>query len=165
MIEVEASIRAGDSGGPLSNRAGQVIGMDTAASAAHTTDPGTPTFGFAIPINRALAIAAKLHSADTGPGAVSGRGYLGIQVRTANSATNGGGAEVILTTPGSPAASAGLSSGDLINQLNGQPVISADGLTASLQQSRPGQSVTVGWVDQSGQAHQAHVTLTNGPAD
>ncbi len=165
MIEVEASIRAGDSGGPLSNRAGQVIGMDTAASAAHTTDPGGPTFGFAIPINRALAIAAKLHSADSGPGAVSGRGYLGIQVRTANSATNTGGAVVLLTTPGSPAASAGLRSGDLITELNDQPVVSADGLTASLQRSRPGQSVTVGWVDQSGQAHQARITLTNGPAD
>jgi S1-C subfamily serine protease len=167
MIEVEAGIRAGDSGGPLSNRAGQVIGMDTAASATKGSEVGSPTFGFAIPINRALAIAGQLEDAAKAHkvGAAAGRGYLGIQVRSANPSTNTGGAEVVLTTPDSPASGAGLVAGDLITELNGQQVVSANGLTESLQHSQPGQSVTVEWVDQVGGTHSALVTLANGPVD
>jgi S1-C subfamily serine protease len=167
MIEVEAAIRAGDSGGPLSNRAGQVIGMDTAASATQGNDSASPTFGFAIPINRALDVAAQLEDAAKAhkSGVATGRGYLGIQVRSADASTNTGGAEVVLTTPDSPASTAGLVAGDLITELNGEPVVSANGLTESLQQSRPGQSVTVEWLDQFGGTHSALVTLANGPAD
>ena len=62
------------------------------------------------------------------------------------------------------ALKAGLSA-DIITELNGQPVTSADGLTQSLTQTKPGQQVTVGWVDPYGESHQAPVTLANGPAD
>ena len=168
MIEVQAPIRAGDSGGPLANRAGQVIGMDTAASATRQGDQTGPTFGFAIPINRALSIAAKIRSDSNGtpngpqPG---GRGFLGVEVRSVDAATNTGGAEIVMATADSPADRAGLQSGDIITTLDGQAVASANSLTASLQQTKPGQAVTLGWSDQYGAAHSAEITLGAGPAD
>ena len=166
MIEVEAPIKAGDSGGPLSSRAGKVIGMDTAASASRNRGAGDPTFGFAIPINRALSIATKIRSGDRSGGTViGGRGYLGVQVRTADAAAQASGAEIVLITPGSPAAAAGLESGDIVTTLNGSPVTSADSLTTSLRQSGSGQVVTVGWTDHFGQPHSAKVRLATGPAD
>jgi S1-C subfamily serine protease len=57
MIETDADIQPGDSGGPLLNASGQVIGMDTAGSSA---DDGTPTDGFAIPIADAMAVVGRL---------------------------------------------------------------------------------------------------------
>ena len=162
MIEVQAPIMAGDSGGPLANRAGKVIGMDTAASGSNLRS-GRPTFGFAIPINRALKIAAQINK--NGGVQSTGRGYLGIQVQAVNPAANSGGAEVISTNANSPAAGAGIEPGDIITSLNGETVTSADGLTASLAQSKPGQLVTVGWNDEFGEGHTAQVTLSSGPAD
>jgi S1-C subfamily serine protease len=162
MIEVQAPIMAGDSGGPLASRYGKVIGMDTAASASETRG-NRPTFGFAIPINRALAIAARL-SANGGTPTTS-RGYLGIQVQAADPGTNSGGAEVISTNANSPAAGAGIEPGDIITSLGGQQVISADGLTQMLARTKAGELVTVGWTDEFGESHTAEVTLDSGPAD
>ena len=108
MIEVEALIKAGDSGGPLADRTGKVIGMDTAASATRNGGPVGPTFGFAIPINRALAVAQSLHSASTSGSPVGTHGYLGIEVRGTDPAANVGGAVIIQVTPDSPAARRGL---------------------------------------------------------
>jgi S1-C subfamily serine protease len=162
MIEVQAPIMAGDSGGPLSNRSGKVIGMDTAAS-AEGGHGSRPTFGFAIPINRALSIAARLNTNGTAPS--TGRGYLGIQVQAVDPAGNSGGAEVVSTNSNSPAAGAGIEPGDIITSLNGEQVTSADGLTTMLADTRPGQLVSVGWSDEFGEGHTAEVTLSSGPAD
>jgi S1-C subfamily serine protease len=54
---------------------------------------------------------------------------------------------------------------DIVTTLNGQQVASADSLTQSLVSSKPGQQVTVGWLDPEGQSHSAVVTLASGPAD
>jgi S1-C subfamily serine protease len=162
MIEVQAPIMAGDSGGPLASRYGKVVGMDTAASAS-STHGSRPTFGFAIPINRALAIAARLNANGGAPS--NGRGYLGLQVQAANPGTNSGGAEVISTNAGSPAAGAGIEPGDIITSLGGQQVTSADVLTQLLAQSKPGELITVGWSDEFGEGHTAEVRLDSGPAD
>ncbi len=162
MIEVQAPIMAGDSGGPLADRYGKVIGMDTAAS-AENVHGSQPTFGFAIPINRALTIAARL--AANGGAPSTGRGYLGIQVRAADPGTNSGGAQVISTNANSPAAGAGIEPGDIITSLGGKLVTSADALTQLLSQTKPGQLVTVGWTDEFGETHTAEVTLDSGPAE
>ncbi len=166
MLEVQAPIRAGDSGGPLSNRAGQVIGMNTAASTGQNQPQAEPTVGFAIPINRAIAIAQQIRNGIPGGGRqIGSRGYLGIQVRDADPTGGSSGALVVDATAGSPAASAGIEPGDTITTLNGSPVATADALTKSLTQSKPGQQVMVGWTDPFGEAHTAQVTLTSGPAD
>ncbi|MCW2547501.1 MAG: hypothetical protein JWN96_1961, partial [Mycobacterium sp.] len=150
MIEVEALIRAGDSGGPLADRSGKVIGMDTAASSTRTSNPGAPTYGFAIPINRALAIAQGIRSASSAGTPVGTRGYLGIEVRGTDPATNVGGAVIIGVTPGSPASGSGLQPGDTITDVQGEVFTSANSLTQTLQHTKPGQQVRVGWVDRAG---------------
>jgi len=60
LIQTDAGIQPGDSGGPLVNAHGLVIGMDTAASSGLRFQPKSATVGFAIPINRALFIAAQI---------------------------------------------------------------------------------------------------------
>jgi S1-C subfamily serine protease len=165
MIEVEAQIRAGDSGGPLADRTGKVIGMDTAASATRRSGPTGPTYGFAIPINRAIAIAQSLRSASATGIPAAAHGYFGIEVRGSDPATNAGGAVIIAVTPGSPASRAGLIPGDTITDVQGGLVTSSNSLTRTLQNTKAGQRVLVGWVDSAGRSHHANVTLASGPAD
>ncbi len=158
MIEVQAQIEAGDSGGPLASRAGKVIGMNTAASETRR-QAGLPTFGFAIPINRAIAVAQAIRSSGTfAGGGVTGRGYLGISV---TSGSGGAGAEVLSVTPGSPAEAAGLSAGDTITDVDNQLVTSGDGLTETLSRTKAGERVRVGWLDITGGSHHATVTLAD----
>jgi S1-C subfamily serine protease len=165
MIEVKALIRAGDSGGPLANRAGKVVGMDTAASSSRNSNPNEPTYGFAIPINRALAIAQGIRSSSAAGTPAGTRGYLGIEVRGTDPQNNLGGAVIVGVTPNSPASRAGLQTGDTITDIDGHIVTSGDSLTQLLQATKPGQGVRVGWVDPDGRSHYATITLGNGPAD
>jgi S1-C subfamily serine protease len=65
---------------------------------------------------------------------------------------------------GSAAAQAGLTGGDEITSVAGHAVSSADGISSTLATHHPGDKITIGWTDQSGQSHTATVTLTTGPA-
>jgi S1-C subfamily serine protease len=192
MIETNANIQPGDSGGPLVNRAGQVIGIDTAASSASGSgqDPfggsgqGQDPFGgwssqspsssgqsqtqaFTIPINKALAIADQIEAGNASSTVhIGATGFLGVELASPDSSASGGsGLTVEGTLPGSPAAQAGLSAGDVIDSVDGQAVSSQSGLQSELLQHHPGDQVTIGWTDQSGQTHTSTVTLANGPAD
>jgi S1-C subfamily serine protease len=71
MIEVSASIVAGDSGGPLASPAGQVVGMDTAGDSV-SMDPQAPPAGFAIPIVTALGVARQIAAGRAGPAVMIG---------------------------------------------------------------------------------------------
>jgi S1-C subfamily serine protease len=82
----------------------------------------------------------------------------------ANGITASSGAVVSSVVPGSPAEGAGLAAGDVITSAGGQPVSSPSGLRSALEQHHPGDSVTIGWTDQAGQAQSASVVLANGPA-
>src|SRR6185437_4640983 len=62
LIETNAAVRPGDSGGPLLNSSGEVIGMDTAASVSNNVSYSTSNQGYAIPIDKALAIADQIVS-------------------------------------------------------------------------------------------------------
>ncbi|HUZ37481.1 MAG TPA: trypsin-like peptidase domain-containing protein, partial [Streptosporangiaceae bacterium] len=90
MLQTNAPIAEGDSGGPLSNAAAQVIGMDTAANTQALGGPGTSQ-GFAIPINRALAIAHQMLAGKGGPSIRLGQpAFLGVAVASrAGSAASG----------------------------------------------------------------------------
>jgi S1-C subfamily serine protease len=184
LIQVNAPIVAGDSGGPLANSSGKVIGMDTAASStqARFSDSGQGSEGYAIPINDALAIAKKIESGQASSKIHIGLpGFLGVEVADNSSSSNsngfggfgnsGGngnstsGAVVQGTTDNSPAANAGITAGDVITSVNGTPVDSAQTLTSLLSGHHKGDQVTVGWTDSSGQTHSATITLTEGPAD
>jgi S1-C subfamily serine protease len=185
LIESNAPIEAGDSGGPLVNSAGKVIGMNSAASTGSRFD-STANEAYAIPINHALSIARQIES---GHGSstveIGARGYLGIQVQASGSQGGSGfgngsgfgfgdngsggsttsGAVVSGTVSGSPAEAAGIEAGDVITSVNGKTVNAPDDLTSALRGHHPGDKVTIGWTDQSGQSHTATITLTTGPAD
>jgi len=93
MLQTNADIIAGDSGGPLSSTDGKVIGMDTAASTGSI--PGSQTVGFAIPINRALTIADEIIAGKGGSQVqIGSTGFVGILV-----AGNSGGGQSTATSP------------------------------------------------------------------
>jgi S1-C subfamily serine protease len=153
LIQTNAPITAGDSGGPLLSLNNQVLGMDTAASAN-----GSPQ-AYTIPIDRALTLAATIEAGQASPTVHIGpTPLLGVGMLPGTRAV------VASLLPGSPAALAGLSVGDVITSVNGSAVTSSTGLRTALAALAPGQHVTIGFLDQSGRAHRATVTLASGPA-
>ena len=170
LIHHNAGIQPGDSGGPLVNTAGQVIGINTAASSHGTQVQRQQTQAFAIPINQAKAIAGQIEAGTSSTTVHIGpTGLLGVQILSAdNAAANGiqagAGATVAGVVSGTPAAGAGLTQGDVIVSVDGESVSSPEQLQSALGQHHPGDSVTIGWQDQTGQTQSASVVLANGPA-
>jgi S1-C subfamily serine protease len=155
MIQVDAAIEAGDSGGPLYSDGG-VVGIDTAASSGQT---GT-TVGFAIPIAKATAIADRIESGEDSATIQQGTpAFLGVQL-----ADGTAGATISGVVDGSPAADAGLAAGDTITAVDGSTVDSSDALSAALAEHDPRDQVRISWVDTTGTTHTATVTLIAGPA-
>jgi len=177
LIQTNADIQPGDSGGPLVNSYGQVIGMDTAASSGFQFQgQAGQTQAFAIPINEATSIAQQIEAGTTSAtvhigataflgvgfspqGSFGGQGGLGGQGGTGSS-----GATIAEAVSGSPAAKAGLTAGDVITSIGGQSVSSATDVAHALVKYHPGDSVSITWLDQSGQSHTTTVTLASGPA-
>jgi S1-C subfamily serine protease len=169
LIHHNAGIQPGDSGGPLVNTAGQIIGINTAASQG-THFQGQQTQAFAIPINQAKSIADQIEAGTSSATVHIGlTGLLGVQILSADSAAANGiqagsGAVVAGVVSGTPASGAGLTQGDVIVSVDGQSVSSPEQLQSALGQHHPGDSVTIGWQDQTGQTQSASVVLANGPA-
>jgi S1-C subfamily serine protease len=176
LIEVAANVQPGDSGGPLVNSTGEVIGVDTAASASRRTGSSTGR-GYAIPINSAMAIAQEIRAGrgsstvHVGPSAM-----LGVSVVTspriesdsgvasdASQRGSGGGVLVNGVQAGSPAAQTGLRRGDVLQSMDGAELDSAGTLTDLMTQHHPGDKVTLLWVDTADQPHSAALTLIPGP--
>jgi S1-C subfamily serine protease len=177
LIQTNANIQPGDSGGSLVNTSGQVIGLDTAASAGFSfqSPDGSGGEGFAIPINAALSIARQIeagHSSSTVH--VGETAFLGVEIETQNAASgqfgggggnqpSGSGAVVAGVVTSSPAQDAGLAQGDVITSVDGTTVTSPDAVTAAMEQHHPGDKVTIAWTDTSGNSNHATVQLTSGP--
>ncbi|MEO8889136.1 MAG: trypsin-like peptidase domain-containing protein, partial [Jatrophihabitantaceae bacterium] len=159
LIETSAQIAPGDSGGPLYNSSGKIIGMDTAAQ----TSGQTTTAAYAITIDHALAVAQQIEAATTSTSTihVGLPSFLGVSVQD----TNGQGAGVVQVVTGAPAAKGGIVAGDVITKVGGRSITASAQLKPALAAYQPGRSVTIGWTDSSGQSHQASVTLIVGPAD
>jgi S1-C subfamily serine protease len=240
LIETNANIQPGDSGGSLVNVYGQVIGMDTAASGGSQGSSGSGQAAeqaFAIPINEAVSIANQIESGHaTGDIHLGATAFLGVEIGSSSSSSGSGsgsgsggfdpfggsgngsgsgfggfggfggsgseidpfggigigssgsgfdpfggstgsgstgsqgsqgttsGVAISGVLSGSPAANAGLSGGDTITAVGGQSVSASQDIAKVLVKYHPGQSVSVSWVDQSGQSHTANVTLASGPA-
>jgi S1-C subfamily serine protease len=145
FIQTDAAINPGNSGGPLLNDRGEVIGINTAIRA------NANGIGFAIPINTAKEISEQLAR-----GEQISHPYLGVQIanftpdmaRTNNDDPNStlmlpevNGVIVMGIVPDSPAASAGLRRGDVITQVDGQPITTAEELQNRVEQTRVGQSL------------------------
>jgi S1-C subfamily serine protease len=165
LIEIDAPIQPGDSGGPLANAAGEVVGMNSAAEVSGARFRSTTGFGYAIPIDKALAVAKQIESGRASSSVHIGLpAFLGVQI-AGNGGAAGAGALVAGVEAGTPAASIGLAPGDTITSVNGQAVDSPSGLTTLLHRARPGDQVAIGWTSQSGTQHSARATLATGPAD
>jgi S1-C subfamily serine protease len=163
LIRTSAPIQPGDSGGPLLDAEGKVIGIDTAASTGFQMRLGTGE-GYAIPIGRAMPIARQIVSGTASAAVHIGpTALLGVQVQTSSNAA-GQGAAVTQVFPGTPAESAGLLPGSVLESLDGQIVDSAAKLTELLLLHHPNDTVRLGWTDTLGQQHTANVRLANGPA-
>jgi S1-C subfamily serine protease len=171
LIETNAGVQPGDSGGPLLNSKGQVVGMDTAASSGFGFQNVSATDAYAIPIGKALTIANLISSGKASATVhIGATAFLGIEVQSANGYGSGGqgssvsGALVAGVVSGGPAASAGLVAGDVITAINGRTVSSPSAISALVLTKKPGAKITVAYVDQSGASHTATVTLGSGPA-
>jgi len=173
LIQVDAPIQPGDSGGALVNADGKVIGMVTAGSVSGSgsrsssgLDSGsqTATDGFAVPLATARAIADEIvagHSSSTVH--IGGTAFLGLQVGGNAGAATVAGVAVSGTVQGSAAAGAGIVAGDVITALDGHSVPTADALKSVLDSKHPGDTLSVRWTDAAGKSHTANVTLAAGP--
>jgi len=166
LVETNASLQPGDSGGPLLNGAREVIGMDSAASAGFTFRHSGGD-SYAIPIDTAKTLAKQIAAGRSSALVhVGGTGFLGVDVQPSGSFRGGGlvaGEAVVGVVPGSPAAKAGIVAGDVIAAVNGRAVSSPTAVVGQLLRRHPGDRVTVRWVDRSTGAHTASVTLASGP--
>jgi S1-C subfamily serine protease len=159
LIETDADVVSGDSGGPLLNGSGQVVGIDTAASSG-----SRDVTGYAIPISSALKIADTIEAGtDTADVTIGYPAFLGISL--AGDSGRASGAVVGSVLSGTPAASTGLAEGDTITAVNGDPISSATALTARLHREKSGATVTITWTTSSGTERSAKVALVAGPAD
>ena len=166
LIQTNAPLQPGDSGGPLVNSAGQVIGMNTAASAGRRFRSGA-SVGFAIPTAHALSVAHQIESGQVTSTVHLGLpAFLGVALDPAGQGSgSSSGATISGVEPGLPAAGAGLTAGDTIVSLDGHAVDSSQTLSGLMKAHKPGDKVALGWSDSSGRRHSATVTLAAGPAD
>jgi serine protease Do len=161
FIQTDAAINPGNSGGALVDLHGDLIGINTAILSGGGGNEGV---GFAIPIDMAHYVMDQIIE----HGKVI-RGFLGVTIQAvepdmakAFGLTHGGGALIGDVTPNSPAAKAGLQRGDVILQLNGQPITGPSDLSVHIAEMAPGTVVHL-QVFRNGQEKTMDVTLGEYP--
>jgi S1-C subfamily serine protease len=163
LIETNAALQPGDSGGPLLNSAGQVVGIDTAASNSSPFAVSASNDGYAIPIGKATTIAKQIVSGKSSANVhIGATAFLGVQLGN-NASFGGQGATIVGVVPGAPAAAAGLVPGDVIIAVAGRAVSGPSDIAPIILAHKPGDKVTVTYFDASGQTQNASVTLASGP--
>jgi S1-C subfamily serine protease len=172
LIETNAQLEPGNSGGPLFNAAGKVIGMNTAAATGAIPESGTND-GFAIPINDVLTVVHQIESGKSGGTTnVGPSGFLGVSVRDVGGGFGGrlgndgssAGVQVDSVQSGSPADNAGIARGDQILAVDGQSVSSSTQLTQIISSKHPNDTARVTWTDGSGNRRSATVRLARRPS-
>jgi putative serine protease PepD len=155
-IQTSAAINPGNSGGALVNIGGAVVGIPTLAASDPQLGGAAGGIGFAIPSNTVTDIAGQI--IQYGHVVNSHRPYLGIKI-----GDTGNGVYVGTVTAGSPADKAGLKVGDVILAINGKPTTTSDDLGTVIAAFKPGQTVTLKIVHQSGVQATLKVTLGEYP--
>ena len=166
MFQTDAAINEGNSGGPLVNLNGQVIGINTAIAS------NSQNIGFSIPINDVIGLIKSVETTGKLQQPYLGVLYIPITSDVAQqyslSTNNGawipptgvvGQASVIA---GGPAANAGIKPGDIITAINGQPINQSTSLTSIIDQSQVGQTITL-TINRNGKTFQKQVTLGAAP--
>jgi len=163
LLETNAGVQPGDSGGPLLDSAGRVIGM-TAAASIELGSRSTSSDGYAIPINRATSIARQIERGDSSVSVhIGATPFLGVSVAGSGPFGEVRGVVVAGVKAGSPAARAGLQAGDVIVSFNGNAVRTYSKLVSRLLRWHPGDMVRIAWADEFGSRDVATVTLKSGP--
>lgn len=157
LIQMDASVSPGNSGGALFNMAGELVGVVNAKSSSSDAEG----LGFAIPINDAVKVAQDLMQ----NGYVSGRPYMGISYLAITDAqtaiqygVNAYGVYIAEVVKGGPAEKAGLQAGDRFVSINGAEIVSATDLTGVLQDCKAGDTMEI-VVARSGQMTSVSLVL------
>jgi S1-C subfamily serine protease len=147
LLQTQTPVNPGNSGGPLVNSAGQVIGMNTATAASTTGNAPTENIGFAIPIANLRALIPGLRKGGT---VGEPKAFLGVEVvsvtpseRASWALTPTSGALVVSVFPGAPAELAGVVAGDVIVGFAGRTITTDVALTEAVRVAHPGQRVTI----------------------
>ena len=162
FIQTDAAVNPGNSGGPLFDGSGSVVGIN---AQIYSRSGGFQGVSFAIPINVAMNVEKQIVA--TGKAA---HGRLGVTVQDLNQTLADsfgikqvGGALVSNVAPGSAAAAAGLKSGDVITDVNGEPVLGAGSLSSLIGMSAPGEHVKLKvWRDHSERIVEAKLSGAEG---
>ncbi|MDT9593098.1 trypsin-like peptidase domain-containing protein [Nocardioides zeae] len=172
LIETDAAVVPGYSGGPMFDEDGEVLGISTAAAAtngggggptsatpAQAVEEGGGT-SYARPIDEALDIVQRVLDGEEGDGVVIGpSAYLGVGIDP-----SGGEALVVRADEGTPAAEAGLQEGDVITSVDGETVRTYDDLAAAVAANEPGDQVEITW-ERNGEEQSATVELAESPTN
>ena len=165
MLQSDATIYPGDSGGPIVNSAGQVVGMITAGDVQGFRSSAS-TVNYAIPSDTILSVVNQIRSGQASSQIIYGQtGYIGVSVQNldANTVarlnlTVSSGALVQAVVSSSPAAGAGITRYSVITSVGGTSINNIDDLGNALLAHKPNERVSISWVNQSG-THTATVTL------
>ena len=151
LIQTDASISSGNSGGPLVNAAGDVIGINTAVAAGGGST-AAENIGFAIAVDRALPVVDRLRGGDTAAPA----GVLGVQVDDPVDGSRG--AVIVAVVTDSAASTAGVQQGDLVTHVDGKAIDGGAALRAAIRDHAPGDKVELTLV-RAGASRTVSVTL------
>ena len=160
MIQTDCAINSGNSGGPLFNSHGEVIGIVSAkySSGSNSSSASVEGLGFAIPMDDVASMVSDLVK----NGYVTGKPIMGISVADVDeSVTSYGvpqGAIIRVVTPDLCGAKAGLQAGDIVTKIDNTDVPSASDLTSAIGNYKPGDKVTL-TIFRSGETKTVEVTL------
>jgi putative serine protease PepD len=154
VIQTDAPVNPGNSGGPLLNAKGQVIGVNSQIATAAGGGEGNIGIAFAIPANTVKSVLPDLEN-----GSAPKHAYLGLQTSTT---ANDDGAVIRETTAGGPSERAGLQQGDIVKKVDDTSISTADDVAQSIADKKPGDKVKV-TVDRNGHSETVEVTLGTRP--
>jgi putative serine protease PepD len=138
LIQTDAAISSGNSGGPLVNLRGEVVGINTAVARSDVNQAAN-NVGFSISVDEIGPVLELLRSQASGE--VREEGFLGVGLAAR---TDGGqGAIITSVQPDSPASLAGIQEEDIVLSVDGEPIDGQAGLVASIRDAAPGQTVEI----------------------
>jgi S1-C subfamily serine protease len=162
LIQTDADLQPGDSGGALLDASGRVIGMNTAASSGFAFQ-SDPSEGYAIPITKALTLARQIKAGRASSAVhVGPTAFLGVLAGPSRY-VDVAGALVAEVVSGGPADRAGVGPGDVITRIEGRTVSSTEAIVKLLQGKKPGDTIKLTWINRVGSRTTATVKLVSGP--
>jgi serine protease Do len=162
MIQTDASINPGNSGGPLINIDGEVIGVNSSIVSGTNSSAG---LGFALPSNTVRVVAQELMSTKKFDRGVLGVFPADVPAYQLAEMKIEGGVRAVQVVPDSPAAKAGIKEGDLILEIDGQPIPNEAALFQAMYAASPGQQVEVSIRTEAGQSRMLTMELIAPPAE